>query len=273
MNTDRLRLKIYLVLFMVLFCGGVSAFVFVERLSWFDAAYFSIVTMATVGYGDIHPQTSIGKIVAMVMIIGGVSTFLGVVASITEIFIKRREEAILKQKLNMVAGLFFSEMGNQLLRCFAALDPRVDTLHPLADIAVTWNERHFNHARELLTTHQFGVDGHKADWADMESFLQKKADLLLRLLENPALQEHGHFADLLRAIFHLRDELANRMSLADLAVPDRRHLEGDVVRIYRLLAIEWLEQMRYLKQHYGYLLSLAVRLNPFNPHTDATVQE
>jgi voltage-gated potassium channel Kch len=34
----------------------------VEGWSWLDAVYFSVVTIATVGYGDITPQTAIGKI-------------------------------------------------------------------------------------------------------------------------------------------------------------------------------------------------------------------
>jgi voltage-gated potassium channel len=42
--------------------------------------------MATVGYGDIHPQSNVGKILALILIVGGVGTFLGVVASITEYF-------------------------------------------------------------------------------------------------------------------------------------------------------------------------------------------
>lgn len=86
-----------------------------ENMSLIDAVYFSIVTMATVGYGDIHPQTPIGKILTII-IIGGVGTFLSVVASITDVFVNRREEKIRQEKINMILGLFFSEMGNDLLK-------------------------------------------------------------------------------------------------------------------------------------------------------------
>jgi hypothetical protein len=91
-------------------------------------------------------------------------------------------------------------------------------------------------------------------------------------LENPLLQECGNFADLLRAIFHLRDELLNRAELTKLIDSDRKHLEGDIIRVNKLLAFEWLTYVRYLKNNYGYLLSLAIRVNPFDPEATVVVR-
>ena len=82
METDRIRLKVYLMIFIALLAAGSLGFMILENLSLVDSFYFSIVTMATVGYGDIHPQTVVGKILALLLIVGGVGTFLGVVASI-----------------------------------------------------------------------------------------------------------------------------------------------------------------------------------------------
>ena len=53
---------------------------------------------------------------------------------------------------------------------------------------------------------------------------------------------------------------------------DRKHLEGDIARVYKLLVFEWLSYMRYLKNNYGYLLSLAMRVNPFDPESTAVVE-
>ena len=92
------------------------------------------------------------------------------------------------------------------------------------------------------------------------------------MLENPTLQEHGNFPDLLRATFHLRDELLNRVDLSQMPDTDRQHLEGDIVRIYKLLVIEWLFYMHYLKDNYGYLFSLALRVNPFDPEASPVVR-
>jgi len=50
------------------------------------------------------------------------------------------------------------------------------------------------------------------------------------------------------------------------------HLGGDVARIYGQLARHWLDHMKYLKDRYPYLFSLAVRTNPFDPEASAVVR-
>ena len=272
METTRIRFKLYLVVFTVLLFVGTIGFMFIENLSFVDSIYFSVVTMATVGYGDIHPQSAVGKILALILIVGGVGTFLGVVASITDIFLKRREEAFRRQKLNMVAGLFFSELGTGLLRQFAQLDPKIDMLNQILKVSNEWKNEDFHQAEKSLEKHRFVIDSRRGDFLKLMVHLQNQANFLLRMLENPTLQEHGNFTDLLRAIFHLRDELLNRVDLSEMPETDRQHLEGDIVRIYKLLVLEWLSHMRYLKDNYGYLLSLALRVNPFDPEATPVVK-
>jgi len=272
METDSIRFKLYFVIFVALLLLGIFGFMYIENLSPVDAAYFSIVTMATVGYGDIHPQSILGKILAIVLIVGGVGTFLGIVSSTTDMFLKRRQELLRHQKLNMVTGLFFSELGNGLLRRFAHLDSGKETLHLILKITNQWGEDDFINAKNRLKKHKYVIDSRHADLSGLCEFLQKQASLLLRLLENPIVHEHGSFSDLLKAIFHLRDELLNRSDLSNLVDTDRAHLDGDIVRIYKLLVYEWLRYMGYLKKNYGYLFSLAMRINPFDPEASAVVK-
>jgi voltage-gated potassium channel len=271
MKTDWIKLKLYLVVFTGLLFVGTLGFMFIENLSLVDSIYFSVVTMATVGYGDIHPQSAVGKILALILIVGGVGTFLGVVASITDIFLKRREEIFRRQKLNMVAGLFFSELGTGLLRKFAQLDTKIDMPYQILKVSNEWEGKDFQRAKKSLEEHRFVIDSRRGDLIKLRRYLQNRANFLLRMLENPTLQEHGKFTDLLRAVFHLRDELLNRVDLSEMPDADRQHLEGDIVRIYNLLVIEWLSHMHYLKDNYGYLFSLALRVNPFDPDASPVV--
>lgn len=263
------RIKIYSALFIALLLVGIIGFMLFENMSLADAIYFSIVTMATVGYGDIHPQTDIGKILTIIIIVGGVGTFLSVVASITDVFVNRREEKIRQEKINMVSGLFFSEMGNDLLKHFIQFDDEVGTLYKNLKISIKWENEDFNKAYNLIEKHPVSINSHKGQMQDLLEHMQNRSDLLLRLIENPSLQEHELFSELLRAIFHLRDELSHRNNLSQLLDSDRKHLEGDISRVYKLLIFEWLHYLRYIKKNYDYLFSLATRTNPFDP--DATI--
>ncbi len=271
MKTDLLRIKVYFFLFVVLLLAGTMGFAAVENLSIMDAFYFSIVTMATVGYGDITPHTVVGKILALVLIVGGVGTFLSVVASITDMFANRREEELRREKLNMVTGLFFSEMGNGLVRHLVILDPDARQLQAVLKIDGKWKNADFPKALSKLEQCPLAVDLMRGELPVLKEYLQSKAELLLRLIENPVVHEHEYFSDLLRAVFHLRDELLHRNELTTIPDSDRKHLEGDLVRVYRLLTFAWLRYMQYLKNNYGYLFSLAVRTNPFDPGANATV--
>ncbi len=272
MESYKSRLRIYLVLFGVVSLIGVFGFSYAERISILNALYFFIVTVATVGYGDIHPQTPLGKILTVILIVGGVGTFLGVIANATEILLSRREEKMRLQKLHMVTGLFFSELGTRLLKQFIAMDRTIDMKQRDLTAADHWSEKDFKEKERKIAAYAYAVSLGQEDLHQLRNLLDSKADFLLRLLENPLVLEQGSFSDLLRAVFHFRDELLNRPSLSDLPEADRRHLEGDVARIYGLVVREWFVTMRYLKDNYPYLFSLAMRTNPFDPNASVIVQ-
>ena len=274
MKSDiKLRLKIYSAVFVILLASGIAGFMYFEDMSLINAVYFSIVTMATVGYGDIHPQSEIGKILALIIIIGGVGTFLGVIASITDLFVNRREEAVRQQKVDMITGLFYSEMGNELLKSFIRFDSEIEKLQDILNISTEWEKEDYDRAHNLLEKQHLRIQVRQEDISALLRYLQKRSDLLLRLIENPILQERELFSELLRALFHLRDELMHRDDLLNLPGSDLKHLEIDISRVYKLLVFEWLRYIHYLKKNYGYLYSLAVRLNPFNPEATAVVGE
>ena len=268
---NKIHIKVYMVIFISLLSLGIIGFMFLEDFSLLDSIYFSIVTMATVGYGDIHPQTEIGKFLALIIIIGGVGTFLGVVASITDFFVNKREELKRLQKLNIVTGLFFSEMGSELLKYFYKLDPKANNLHTILKINNNWKDKDFNKAHKLLKSKSLEIDLLRGDILIIKNIFQSKGDFLLRMLENPNIQEHEEFTDLLEALFHVRDEISHRSDLSSLTDPDRKHLEFDILRVYDLLIYEWLRYMQYLKNNYSYLFSLAKRTNPFDPDSNITI--
>jgi voltage-gated potassium channel len=273
MHGIKTRLKIFLLVFLVVMVLGTVGFMAIEKTSLIDAAYFVIVTMATVGYGDIHPVTEWGKIFTVVLIVTGVGTFLGVVANVTEIVLARRENEGRVQKLNMVIGVFFSEVGIDLLSRFSRYDQGFDVIRPELMVSGKWSDSEFVNAGRDALTHDYAVDMEMVDLPALKAFFAARRDFLLRLLENPVLLEHQTFTDLLRAVFHVAEELAYRNTFDDMPQPDRSHLAGDIKRSYHFLVSEWITYMKYLKNNYPFLFSLAVRTNPFDVEASVVVKE
>ncbi|NYT06400.1 MAG: two pore domain potassium channel family protein, partial [Methanomicrobiales archaeon] len=156
-------------------------------------------------------------------------------------------------------------------REWAARDPAVDAIRVDLRITTTWTDKDFARASRAVARYDSGPVFEEQDLEALRDCLAGHRDLLLRLLENPVLFEHEAFTDVLRAVFHLADELENRGDLSALPSSDTAHLAGDIKRAYLLLIREWLQYMRHLKDTYPYLFSLAARTNPFDPQASAVV--
>ena len=77
------KVQILLVLGLGLLMTGMVVYHFVEGWPWLDSLYFSTVTLATVGYGDLHPTTTLGKLFTIAYIFLGVGVFVGIFAFIS----------------------------------------------------------------------------------------------------------------------------------------------------------------------------------------------
>ena len=272
MENIRKRLIIFLIIFCAIMILGPLGFMAIEGRSLLDSFYFVIVTMATVGYGDVHPVTAAGKIFSVALIVMGVGTFLGVISNFTEIMLTRREIESRLEKLNMVIGVFYSEVGLELLSRFSGYDPNFDAIRPDLLVEAKWTDKEFIKAGKDSLHHRFDVDMVRVDLPSLKSFLLDKRNFLLRLLENPVLLEHQSFTDLLRAVFHLTEELAYRINLDDLPKADTSHLAIDIKRAYHPLVSEWIFYMKYLKSNYPFLFSLAIRTNPFDRTASVVIE-
>ena len=185
--------------------------------------------------------------------------------------VKQKQQRL--QKLNMVIGAFFSEVGTSLLSCCSGLDPEVSLLRDRLGVNGTWDKKQFQETLRWLKTHAYKVEGVHADLPALKSFLAEERDFLLRLLENPNLLEHEAFTTLLRAVFHLTEELGYRRDLSALPEADVTHLAGDIRRAYVMLVRQWVDYMHFMKEYYPYLFSLAVRTNPFDTQSSAVIED
>ena len=183
-----------------------------------------------------------------------------------------REKRTRIEKLNMVIETFFSEVGTELLVFFSDFDPNLELIRNELIVTNDWSEQEFLRVRKSLRNYDYNVMNEKIRYKDLRSFLMKKRDFLLRILENPTLFEHESFTKLLRAVFHLTEELEIRKNFKESPITDREHLAGDIKRAYTLIVHQWLDYMKYLKDNYPYLFSLAMRTNPFDQNASPIVK-
>jgi len=80
--SQKFRVLFSLAFFIILL--GTTFFHFTEGWNWIDSFYFSVMTLTTVGYGDLVPTTILSKIFSVIYILVGIGLllfFVNVVAS------------------------------------------------------------------------------------------------------------------------------------------------------------------------------------------------
>jgi hypothetical protein len=185
--------------------------------------------------------------------------------------LKEREKEALRQKLNMVIGVFFSEVGKALLKSGHTFVADGRELGEKVRVSIQWKADEFQALTAYLNRMELKMDSRRGDLPALKAFLEGKREFLLSLMENPNLLEHDDFTDLLWAVFHLLEELASRSAFSGLPESDLDHLTGDIKRAHTHLLRQWVAYLEHLKDDYPYLYSLAVRTNPLNPEARVEV--
>jgi voltage-gated potassium channel len=66
---------------------GTAGFVWIEHYTVFDAFYMTLITVTTVGYGEVHPLSEAGRVFNSFVILFGVSTIFLAIGGMTQIAI------------------------------------------------------------------------------------------------------------------------------------------------------------------------------------------
>jgi hypothetical protein len=190
---------------------------------------------------------------------------------INQVLAAREKKSTLK-KLNMIIGVFYHEIGTPLLKFFYQLEPRAQEIKENLWVQEHWSKKQFAQSSRLFKRFKYQVEIRLDLLEEMRVFLMAKREIMLRLLENPNLQEHDAFTDMMLAVFHLHDELASREAFGELPENDLAHLSGDIKRAMQWVVSEWLLYLRHLQENYPYLYSLEVRKNPFDPGASPVIK-
>jgi hypothetical protein len=77
-----------------LLATGTVFYTLVEGWTPLDALYFSVISLATVGYGDITPTTDIGKVFTIFFVLAGVGVLVLFVSEVARQTITRTEQRV-----------------------------------------------------------------------------------------------------------------------------------------------------------------------------------
>jgi ABC-type phosphate transport system permease subunit len=98
-QNTKLTVAVSSILFWILL--GTILFRAMESWTWIQAFYFSVISLTTVGYGDLHPTTDLSRLVTALYLLIGVSIVVASLGIIGAGYLQHREEkAISRQQRN-----------------------------------------------------------------------------------------------------------------------------------------------------------------------------
>ncbi len=145
---NRFLLPIYILNSLLLI--GVLGFYFIENYPLFDAFYMTVITIATVGYGEIHPLTTAGRLFASFLIITSFGTFAYAVSTITrfvtdgefnQFFRNKRLNAAIEKLNDHVIICGYGRNGRQAAQILKKHDKRFVVIEESGKVTETINHR------------------------------------------------------------------------------------------------------------------------------------
>jgi voltage-gated potassium channel len=80
----RSRIRLALIFLSCVLALGTSGFHFIEGWSWFDGFYMTLTTMTTIGYGEVHPLSHVGRVFNSFLIVASVMAGGFAIATISQ---------------------------------------------------------------------------------------------------------------------------------------------------------------------------------------------
>ena len=108
---------------------GVIGYMVIEGWAFLDALYMTVITITTVGYTEVHPLTSGGRIFSIFLIVGGVGGALYIITGIVRYVVEGNigtiwERRRMKNKIANLKGHFIlcglGRVGEEIARTFEA---------------------------------------------------------------------------------------------------------------------------------------------------------
>lgn len=86
------------VLLVLVVGGGTAGYMVLEGWSFLDSLYMTLITLTTVGFGEVHPVDSQGRLLTMLIIISGIGVGGYLIGTLTQMMVEGRLLHVLGRK-------------------------------------------------------------------------------------------------------------------------------------------------------------------------------
>lgn len=144
------RFFIPLLLLLSVWVIGTIGYVLIDNYNWFDAFYMTVITVATVGYGEVQPLSHAGRLFTAFLIVTSFGTFAYAVSSITrfvfdgefnDFFKNRKLNATIDKLTDHVIICGYGRNGRQAAQVLKKQNQRFVVIENDAKVTATLNHK------------------------------------------------------------------------------------------------------------------------------------
>ncbi|MEW6267442.1 MAG: potassium channel protein [Thermodesulfobacteriota bacterium] len=88
MSVESRRLLISALVGLVIIAVGTAGYVFLERWNPLDALYMTVITLSTIGFGEVHPLSPAGRTFTLLLVVFGVGNAAYLVGQFTRLLVE-----------------------------------------------------------------------------------------------------------------------------------------------------------------------------------------
>ncbi len=95
-STRNLRIALLLSFFII--TSGTAGYMFIMGWNFLDSLYMTVITLAGVGFSEVHPLNTAGRIYTMILIMFGLSVFMYVAGTVVQFTVEGQIRAVLGRR-------------------------------------------------------------------------------------------------------------------------------------------------------------------------------